>query len=455
MTTPAPSAQTPLVRFAPSPTGRIHLGNTFVALINWLYARKTGGAFLLRMDDTDRERSTEAYAKGIEEDLSWLGLAWDRFERQSERTARYDAAAERLKESGRLYPCYETPEELSLKRKAQLNAGRPPIYDRAALKLTAAEKAAFEADGRTPHWRFKLDQEVVSWTDMTAGDQNYDMGSVSDPVLIRENGIPVYTLASVVDDGEMGVTDVIRGHDHLPNQAVQMQLIDALGFERPRTAHVPLLTGMDGKPLSKRLESNAVAGIRGLGFEPEAVTSLLLCLGQGEAPEPIVDKETLIERFELTKFGRATPKLAPEDMQAMNARILHALPHERVADRLAAHGIDGGPEFWDVARQNITFLADAKEWWEVVAGPIEPQIASDDVAFMMEASGLLPEGEITRDTWDVWTAEIKEATGRKGKELFRPLRLALTGRTNGPELKELLPLIGRDRCLARLTGDTA
>ncbi|MCR9257615.1 MAG: glutamate--tRNA ligase [Alphaproteobacteria bacterium] len=446
---------TTLVRFAPSPTGQIHLGNTFIALVNWLHARKTGGDFLLRMDDTDVERSTVEYMEGIKADLTWLGLDWDRYEQQSLRTDRYDAAAEKLKQMGRLYPCYETPEELGLKRKAQLNAGRPPVYDRAALKLTDAERAAFEADGRKPHWRFKLDQVVVSWTDMTAGPQHYDLGSVSDPVLIRENGIPVYTLASVVDDGEMGVTDVIRGHDHLPNQAVQMQLLEALGFDQPKTAHLPLLMGMDGKPLSKRLDSNAVSGLRGLGFEPQAVTSLLLCLGQGDAPEPIITMDALVEAFDLGNFGRATPKFALDDMKTMNGRVLHALAYEAVADRLTDMGIEGGAAFWEVARNNVTFLTDAKEWWEVIKGPIEPQIDSDDVAFMMEASGLFPDGEVTGQTWDIWTKEVKEATGRKGKTLFKPLRLALTARDHGPELKDLLPLIGRDRCLARLTGDFA
>ena len=444
-----------VVRFAPSPTGQIHLGNTFIAVVNWLHARNTGGKFMLRMDDTDVERSTEAFAKGIEEDLSWLGLSWDLFERQSDRTARYDAAAEKLKETGQLYPCFETPEELGLKRKAQLNAGRPPVYDRAALKLTPEEIAAFEAEGRKPHWRFKLDQVAVTWTDMTSGDQRYDMGSVSDPVMIRENGIPVYTLASVVDDGELGITDVIRGQDHLPNTAVQMQIIDALGFERPKTAHLPLLTGLDGKPLSKRVESNAVSGLRNLGFEPQAVTSLLLALGQGDAPEPITTMDALVEKFDLTNFGRSTPKLAAEDMKAMNARVLHALPFKAVADRLAADGITGGEAFWDIARQNVEFFTEAKDWWTIVTGPIEPQIDGDDVAFCMEAQGLFPDGDVTTETWDIWTAELKEATGRKGKALFRPLRMALTGQARGPELKDLLPLIGRDRCLARLTGDSA
>ena len=328
------------LRFAPSPTGRLHVGNARVALVNWLFARQGGGSFLLRMDDTDAERSTEAFAQGIEEDLTWLGLAWAEFARQSDRTDRYDLAAERLKEAGRLYPCYETPDELSLKRKAQLSAGRPPIYDRAALKLSEADRKALEAEGRRPHWRFKLEHAAIDWQDLVRGPQHFEGDKLSDPVLIREDGRPLYTLSSVVDDAELEVSHVIRGEDHVANTAVQVQLFQALGARVPGFGHLPLLMDAQGKGLSKRLGSLSLEALRGEGLEPITINAYLAALGTPDAPEAALTLEDLAASFDIARYGRAAPKFDPSDLDLLNARILHNMPFEAVAERLP--GLDAG-----------------------------------------------------------------------------------------------------------------
>lgn len=435
-----------LVRFAPSPTGRLHLGNAFIALVNSLFARKSGGRFLLRLDDTDRERSTSEFAAAIEADLAWLGIRWDDFARQSERLERYDAAIERLKKSGQLYACYETPEELALKRKAQLTAGKPPVYDRAALALSDAEKSALEANGIAPHWRFKLQGDDPAWTDLVQGDSHISIASMSDPVLIRADGVPLYTLASVVDDGEMGVTHIIRGADHLSNTGVQLQLFEALGFPPPGFAHLPLISDAEGQGLSKRIGSLSLHSLRGSGLEPLAIASLLLRLGQGEPPEICADWQALVDAFDLAKFGHATPRLSEDDLLAMNARLLHALPYEAVADRLP-EGADAA--LWEAVKGNIQRLSEVADWQRIVAGQLET-MAPADAELLDEAANLLPPEPWDASTWKGWTKSVQEATGRKGKALFLPLRLALTGREHGPELANLLPLIGRKRVLERL-----
>ncbi len=435
-----------LVRFAPSPTGRLHLGNAFIALVNSLFARQSGGRFLLRLDDTDRERSTSEFAAAIKSDLAWFGIGWDEFARQSDRLERYDAAIEKLKASGRLYACYETPEELALKRKAQLTAGKPPVYDRAALALSDAEKSALEAQGIAPHWRFLLQGDDPRWTDLVQGDSDIQISSMSDPVLIRADGVPLYTLASVVDDGEMGVTHIIRGADHISNTGVQLQLFAALGFPPPSFAHLPLISDAEGQGLSKRIGSLSLESLRDSGLEPLAIASLLLRLGQGEPPEICADWDALVEAFDIAKFGHATPRLSEDDLTAMNARLLHTLPYGAVADRLPE---GANAALWEAVKGNIQRLSEVEDWQRIVAGQLDGQPAAD-VELLDEAANLLPPEPWDAATWKGWTKSVQEATGRKGKALFLPLRLALTGREHGPELANLLPLIGRKRVLERL-----
>lgn len=444
------------VRFAPSPTGRLHVGNLRLALVNWLFARRCGGDFLLRMDDTDAERSTEEFAKGIEADLAWMGLTWDRFARQSDRLARYEEVADQLRAAGRLYPCYETPEELSLKRASLVSQGRPPIYDRAALRLTDADKARLESQGRKPHWRFKLEHEPVEWTDGVRGAQRFHGRDLTDPVLIREDGYPLYTLSSVVDDADLGITDVIRGEDHVTNTAVQTQIFVAIGAAVPRFAHLPLLTDAAGQGLSKRLGSLSIGSLRDdEGVEALALASLLAKLGTSDPIEARASLDELVAEFDISKVSRATARFDPEDLYRLNAKTLHVLPFDAVRGRLEALGMTGVEEeaFWLTVRSNLTKLEDAREWWQVTHAPVAPVI--EDADMLAAAAGLLPAEPWDETTWGAWTALVKDATGRKGKALFHPLRLALTARDKGPELKNLLPLIGRDRALARLAGRTA
>lgn len=438
------------VRFAPSPTGHLHVGNVRTALLNWLCARKAGGRFLLRFDDTDAERSREDYVTAIREDLRWLGLDWDGEARQSARTSFYDAAAEALRAAGRLYPCYETPEELEFKRKMQLARHQPPVYDRAALGLSDTDKAKLEAGGRRPHWRFKLETaEPVRWHDLVRGDSHFDMASLSDPVLIREDGSYLYMLPSVVDDIGMAITHVIRGEDHVTNSAVQVQLFQALGASPPAFAHVALLAGAEGEGLSKRLGSRGVGWFRDQGVEPLAVLCVLARLGTSDAIEPFTDYQSLIDGFDISHFGRATAKFDSDDVLALNARILHQLPFDAVKARLP--GVD--EKLWEAVKANVTVAAGAQDWRRIVEGPVVPVI--DDAAFAQTAARLLPPGALDQDSWKTWTQAVKDATGRKGKALFMPLRLALTGLDHGPELAGLLPLIGREKALARLEGRTA
>ena len=446
------------VRFAPSPTGLLHVGNARQALVNWLFARARGGRYLLRIDDTDTERSTAEFARAIEEDLRWLGLDWDEKAVQSERLDRYAAAADRLKAAGRLYPCYETPEELGLKRKVALGAGRPPIYDRAALALSAEDRARLEAEGRRPHWRFKLLPGEIAWDDLVRGPVAFQGENLSDPVLLREDGRPLYTLTSVVDDIELEITHVVRGEDHVANTAVQVQLFEALGgFDSgtevaavPAFGHLSLIAGAGGEALSKRLGSLSLAGLRESGLEAMTVNCYLARLGTPDPIEPLADLAALAAGFDLARFGRATPKFDPEELAQLNARLLHRLSFEQVAERLP-QGFDRA--LWEAVRPNLTRLAEAEAWLAICRGPVVPQIANP--AFAATAAGLLPPEPWDEATWGAWTAAVKQATGRKGKDLFQPLRLALTGLDHGPELKALLPLIGRERAEARLTGKAA
>ncbi|OAN51077.1 glutamate--tRNA ligase [Paramagnetospirillum marisnigri] len=441
----------PVLRFAPSPTGLLHVGNARVALINWLFARVQGGQFILRLDDTDLERSTAEFADAIQEDLRWLGLGWDRLERQSDRLERYGRAAETLKSQGRLYPCWETAEELDYKRKRQLARGKPPVYDRSALALAAEDIARLEAEGRKPHWRFKLDHDDVRWNDCVRGPSHYHGANLSDPVLIRGDGSFLYTLPSVVDDMDFGVTHVVRGEDHVTNTAPQIQLFQALGGTPPAFAHLPLLTGAGGEGLSKRLGSGSLRDLRDRGVEAMALNSLLAKLGSSDAIEIRHSLADLAAEFAWDKFGRGTPKFDPAELERLDARLLHTASFDEVADRLDLPGADEG--FWLAIRANLTQLSDAAQWWAICRAELAPVI--EDAGFTETAAGLLPPEPWDAGTWAVFTEAVKQATGRKGKTLFHPLRLALTGRENGPELKTLLPLIGRARAEARLLGRTA
>ncbi|MGE0024597.1 MAG: glutamate--tRNA ligase [Hyphomicrobium sp.] len=450
------------VRFAPSPTGRLHIGNIRTAVLNYLLARKAGGTFLLRLDDTDRERSTEEFAEGIRTDLRWLGLAWDREERQSARFARYTEVADALKASGRLYACYESEDELDKKRKRQLARGLPPIYDRAGLKLTGDEKASLEAEGRRPHWRFRLpntdpaggllapEPTIVSWNDLVRGDQTVDLGSLSDPVLIREDATPLYTFTSVVDDVDFAITHVVRGEDHVTNTGVQIAIFEALGAAPPAFGHHSLLIGADGHALSKRLGTLSVETFRSDGLEPMAVVSHASLLGTSDAIEPHRHIEELAELFDLAKVSTAPARFDPAELRTLNAKLLHKEPYEDVAERLAALGVGGGATFWEAVRGNVGVLAEARDWWDIATSDIDPVIENAELT--ARAADLLPPEPWDAGTWGAWTAEVGKATGAKGRALFHPLRLALTGRDSGPELKALLPFIGHPRAASRLRG---
>ncbi len=445
----------PIVRFAPSPTGRIHIGNARTALLNWLFARRNGGTFILRFDDTDLERSKAEYALSIERDLAWLGVTPDLVRRQSARMAFYDAAAEKLKLAGRLYPAYETPEELDRRRKRQQALGRPPIYDRAALKLTDADRAALEASGRRPHWRFRLDPGAVRWTDMVRGEIHIDCGSLSDPVLKREDGSFLYTLPSVVDDIDFGVTHVIRGEDHVTNTAVQIQLFEALRGSVPEFGHHNLLTDASGEGLSKRTGALSIASQREKGVEPLAVAALAVLVGSAEPVRPVGSLDELAGLVDLANLSHGAARFDEAELDALSARTLHAAPYGAVADRLDALGVAGpnAESLWLAVRGNVARLADAAVWRAVVEGDIAPVV--EDRAYLDLAAERLPGGDWDQSTWGEWTKALKAETGRKGRDLYHPLRLALTGRESGPELAALLPLIGRARALARLSAPSS
>ncbi|WP_417729401.1 glutamate--tRNA ligase [Roseovarius sp.] len=430
-------------RFAPSPTGYIHVGNLRTALMNFLIARRAGGTFILRIDDTDAERSKEAYVDALKQDLEWLGLQWDRVERQSERLDRYAEAADRLRGMERFYEAFETPTELDLKRKKQLNMGRPPVYDRAALALSDADKDKLRAERGDGVWRFKLIQERIEWHDGILGDISIDAASVSDPVLIRGDGQVLYTLASVVDDVDMGVTHIVRGSDHVTNTATQIQIIEALGAKPPQFAHHSLLTGPQGEALSKRLGALSLRDLRAQGVEPMALLSLMARLGSADPVELRSEMAELIEGFDIERFGAAPTKFDENDLFPLTARHLAARPYEAVAAKIAEIGVPEAlaPQFWEVTRENITTLKDLEGWWALFRDGAEPVIDEEDREFVAQAMALLPEGPYDAGTWGSWTSAVKEATGRKGKGLFMPLRKALTGQLHGPEMAQVLPLL--------------
>lgn len=439
------------VRFAPSPTGLLHVGNIRTALVNWLFCRQQGGTFLLRFDDTDAARSTEAFAEAIERDLTWLGLTWDETARQSDRIDRYTQAVEKLKADGRLYPCYETGQELDLKRKVQLGQGKPPVYDRAGLTLSDAEITACEAEGRTPHWRFKLNLPArVEWHDLVKGPLSFDLEALSDPILIRGDGSFLYTLPSVVDDIDFEITHIMRGEDHATNSAVQTQLFEALGGRAPAYAHFSLLTGAGGEGLSKRLGTASIQSYRDEdGLEAMSINSLLARLGSSEPIEPMTSLEPLISGFDFAKYSRSTAKFDPRDLEVLNAKILHQTDFSAVADRL--DGVDEA--LWNICRNNINKLSDINMFRAIAKGPLQPKI--EDQSFLTQALGLLPAAPWDETTWKSWTTAVKEQTGAKGRALFMPLRQAITGMDHGPEMGALLPLIDPEIVKARLQGKVA
>ena len=439
---------TVITRFAPSPTGRLHVGNLRTALHNWMFARSKGGKFLLRIDDTDSARSDESFVDAIRADLDWLGMAPDGEARQSARFDRYDARFAELVASGRVYPCYETPEELALKRKVQLSRGLPPVYDRAALKLTDQDRAKLEADGVLPHWRFRLDPETaIDWDDLVRGPQHFDAASLSDPVIRRGDGSWLYLLPSVIDDIDMAITHVVRGEDHVSNTAAQVQMFGALGATPPVFAHAALLTGSEGK-LSKRLGSLGVDHFLDIGIEPQALISLLARIGTSQPVEPVVDPQPLIDAFDFSHFGRAPARFDETELAQVNARIVHQLPYTRVVRRLPK-GMNGMA--WNTVKANLSTLNEAADWWAIITGPFTPPVADEADHALLDAAALeAAVADWLGDPWHRITGNLKELTGRKGKALFLPLRLALTGRDAGPDMAALLPLIGREATITRL-----
>ena len=435
-----------ILRFAPSPTGRIHIGNARTAILNWLMARKSGGQFILRYDDTDTARSKVEFAESIATDLDWLGIKPDRVEYQSKRLDKYHAAAEKLKASGHLYPCYETADELDRKRKRQAAKHLPPVYDRAALKLTEEERNKLWSLGRKPHWRFKLDHHQVKWNDLIRGPVHIDTASQSDPVCVREDGTYLYTFCSVIDDIEFGITHVIRGEDHVANTAVQIEITKELGGAVPVYGHHSWLVGADGAGLSKRLGSLSIGAMRENGLEAMAVVSHAALLGTSDSIHPCADYKELVEGFDLAKLSRAPARFDEAELNHLNAKLLHMLPWDAVKNRLGY----GSEAFWLAVRGNLEKLSDSKAWYDVVTTKINPVVAAEDRSFVVNSAKSLPTEPWDSTTWKIWTDALKLASDRKGKQLFMPLRLALTGLDHGPELAALLPLMGRQTVMDRL-----
>jgi len=438
------------VRYAPSPTGRLHLGNARPALLNWLFAQARSGTYVLRLDDTDTVRSTKEFARGIEEDLAWFGVIPSLKVRQSERTALYDAARDRLIAEGRLYPCYETENELDRKRMRARAQGRPPIYDRAALSLTEEQKRQYQAEGRRPHWRFKLDGKPVHFADLIKGEQTVNTASMSDPVLVREDGSYLYTLPSVVDDIDLGITHVIRGEDHVSNTGTQIEIFEALGGTVPFFAHHNLLTGAEGEGLSKRLGSLSLAELRGEGYEPIAVAIVAVLTGTSLPIEPYPDLASIARKLDLSMISLGPARYDPAELATLNARILHTMPYEVARPRLEPLGLANEP-LWVALRENLSRFDQVAELAKLVSGPVNPEISPEDREFITFARENLPPEPWDEGTWALWTNALKDKSGRKGRALFLPLRLALTGRHDGPELRSLLPLMGRKACLDRLS----
>ncbi|MBC6441695.1 MAG: glutamate--tRNA ligase [Rhodobacteraceae bacterium] len=432
-----------VTRFAPSPTGYLHVGNLRTALFNYLIARRQGGEFILRLDDTDPERSTRHYADEIMRDMEWLGLTWDRVERQSHRLDRYKEAARQLRDISRFYECFETPAELDLKRRTQLNMGNPPVYDRSALVMSDSKKEALRKERGDGHWRFRLDHARIVWQDGILGGVSIDAASVSDPVLIRGDGQFLYTLASVCDDVDFGITHVVRGADHVTNTATQIQIIQAMGATPPAFAHHSLLTGPRGEALSKRLGSTSLRELRNNGVEPMALLSLMVNLGSSKPVELISEPDTLWKNFDLSNYGAAPAKFNADDLGTLTARVVSSLDYAAMEAALRAMGVpdDVAPAFWAVVRDNSKTRAHAEDWWKLCRDGADPLIAPEDSEFVATARSMLPDQPWDKGTWNAWTSAVQEITGRKGRGLLMPLRKALTGRAHGPDMGRLMPLL--------------
>ena len=438
------------VRFAPSPTGFLHIGNFRTALVNFLFARKENGHFMLRIDDTDHERSSLEFEKAIIEDLSWMNFKWDSLEKQSTRLKRYDKALETLLDKKRAYACYETAEELSLKRKAQLSSGKPPVYDRSSLKLSDSDVADLKSKGKKPHYRFLLDHSEVTWNDLIKGGSKYHMSSLSDPVILREDGRVIYTLASVVDDIDFDITHILRGEDHMTNSAAQIQLFEALGSAAPNLGHLSLLTDISGAGLSKRLGSLSLKDLRNEGIHPMAISSLLSKVGTSDPVEIKKEIKTIILDFDINKFGKSKSKFDKNELSILNSKIYQLIDFEEINEDLNKMNISITKEFWNLIRGNIALLKNVKDWWDICFGTIDSIIENQD--FLDTALDVLPIDQFNEKTWSTWTKKLSQVTGKKGKELYMPLRLCLTGQNKGPEMADLILMMGRDKVIKRLSN---
>ena len=440
------------VRFAPSPTGYLHIGNFRTALVNFLFARNVNGHFMLRIDDTDQERSSLEYEEAIKEDLSWMSINWDSLEKQSSRLSNYDDALETLLDKKRAYPCFETAEELSLKRKGQLSSGKPPVYDRSALKLSDSDIADLKSKGKKAHYRFLLNHTDVNWDDLVKGPSKYNMSNLSDPVILREDGRVIYTLASVVDDIDFKVTDILRGEDHMTNSAAQIQLFEALGSLAPRLGHLSLLTDISGSGLSKRLGSLSLKDLRHEGFEPMAISSLLSKVGTSDPIDVFKDIKQIIKEFDINKFGKSKPKFDKNELSNLNSKFFQLMDYEDIINKLKTMDLNITKEFWYLIRGNIEILDDVKIWMNVCFGNIQTKNIDSDLLSL--ALKLLPQDQFNENTWSIWTNLLKIESGKKGKDLYKPLRLCLTGQDNGPEMASLISIMGRDKVTERLSFDT-
>ena len=440
------------VRFAPSPTGYLHIGNFRTALVNFLFARNVNGHFMLRIDDTDQERSSLEYEEAIKEDLSWMSINWDSLEKQSSRLSNYDDALETLLDKKRAYPCFETAEELSLKRKGQLSSGKPPVYDRSALKLSDSDIADLKSKGKKAHYRFLLNHTDVNWDDLVKGPSKYNMSNLSDPVILREDGRVIYTLASVVDDIDFKVTDILRGEDHMTNSAAQIQLFEALGSSAPRLGHLSLLTDISGSGLSKRLGSLSLKDLRHEGFEPMAISSLLSKVGTSDPIDVFKDIKQIIKEFDINKFGKSKPKFDQNELSNLNSKFFQLMDYEDIINKLKTMDLNITKEFWYLIRGNIEILDDVKIWMNVCFGNIQTKNIDSDLLSL--ALKLLPHDQFNENTWSIWTNLLKIESGKKGKDLYKPLRLCLTGQDNGPEMANLISIMGRDKVTERLSFDT-
>ncbi len=443
---------TKICRFAPSPTGFLHVGNIRAAIINFLYAKKIGGKFILRLDDTDIERVRDEYRDMILQDMAWLGLEYSDLIKQSDRLEKYEAAKNQLIANGRLYECFETPEDLNLQRKSQIASGITPIYNRAALNLTAEQKDLLRAQGLKPHYRFLLEDKITSWDDKIKGKITYEGRHFSDPVLVRDNGVPTYTFCSVVDDVDLSITDIIRGEDHITNTAIQIQIFEALGAKVPDFSHLALVKASEGK-ISKREGGFDVKSLRAEGYETMSIINLLAQIGTSEPIKIYKNCDELVSDFSFAKFSKSSTNYDISELNHINQKLLQKLDLSDVAPQLKNLGlteVDAG--FFDCIKQNIGFLSEIKMWWEICKGQFRYQNKAEDQEFLRKAASFLPQDTQDSSCWQNWLEGIKSNTTRKGKDLFMPIRLSLTGVEHGPELKFLVNLISREEILKRLAN---